>query len=129
MGLCAVYLIGVLAPRPAKNAEGFDLDAAASIPMNYNGRVVPYDTLARVTLKVITNGKEDLRKVEGKPPAMQFLFDAMSRNERAWRHEMLRIDHPEVISLMGLQAVNKDRKERQLFSVMEMEPGILKLRQ
>lgn len=129
MAVCVIYLIGVLAPRPTKSPEGFNLDAAASIPVNYEGRAMPLDTFARVTLKVITGGKEDLRKVEGKPANMQFVFDTFSRNERVWRYEMFRIDNAEVVGLMGLKAVDAKGKERQNFSILEMEPGIEKLRQ
>jgi ABC-type transport system involved in cytochrome c biogenesis permease subunit len=125
--VCLVYLIGVLAPRPAKSPEGFDLDAAAAIPMSYEGRVLPLDTMGRITLKVVTGGKEDLRKVEGKPPIMQFVFDTFTHNQRAWRHEMVRIDNSEVIGLLGLRAVDADGKDRQNFSVLEMEPGVQKL--
>ncbi|CAA9444692.1 MAG: Putative cytochrome C-type biogenesis protein [uncultured Phycisphaerae bacterium] len=127
LGLCLLYLIAVLAPRPVKSAEGFDLKAAAAIPVNYEGRVMPMDTLARVSLKVITGGKEDLRKVECKPPGMQFLFDTFTRNERSAKHEMFRIDNAEVISLMGLTPLDKDKKERQLFAWSELEPNAVKL--
>jgi ABC-type transport system involved in cytochrome c biogenesis permease subunit len=129
MSLCVIYLIGVLLPRTPKSAEGFDLKAAASVPTSYEGRVMPLDTLARVHLKVITAGKEDLRKVEGKPPVMEFLFDAFVREPRVARHEMFRIDHSEVIGLMGLNPLDKDGSERQLFAFYEMEPGLETLRQ
>lgn len=125
--LCAIYLIGVLAPRPTKNPEGFNLDAAAAIPMSYQGRVLPLDTMGRVTLKVMTGGKEDLRKAKGKPANMQFVFDTFTRNERAWSHEAVRIDNSEVVGLLGLTPVDDDGKDRQNFSLKEMEPGIPKL--
>ncbi len=127
LAVCVVYLAGVLAPRNAKSVDGFDLSEVAAVPMNYEGRVLPYDSLARITLKIITGGKEDLRKLEGKPANMQFLLDGFSRNERTWQYEIFRIDNPELVSFMGLQPLNKEGKERQLFAWAELEPKVQKL--
>jgi ABC-type transport system involved in cytochrome c biogenesis permease subunit len=128
--LCLIYLVGVLAPRDARNEAGFDLKSASAIPMNYEGRVLPLDTLARVSLKVITGGREDLSKVEGKPPVMQFLFDTFTRSDRAREYKMFKISNSEVIGLMGLNPIDPVKKtERDLFSWAEMEPNLMKLQQ
>jgi ABC-type transport system involved in cytochrome c biogenesis permease subunit len=127
---CLLYLASVMMPRSSRNEAGFDFKSAAAIPMNYEGRVLPLDTLARVSLKVITGGREDLSKVEGKPPVMQFLFETFTRSDRAREYRMFKISNSEVIGLMGLNPIDpKTKTERDLFSWAEMEPNIMKLQQ
>jgi ABC-type transport system involved in cytochrome c biogenesis permease subunit len=128
-----MYLVNVVIPHSngdASSETGMNLKAAAAIPMNYEGRVLPFDTLARVSLKVITGGREDLSKVEGKPPVMQFLFETFTRSDRAREYKMFKINNSEVIGLMGLNPVDpKTHEERDLFSWAEMEPKIETLQQ
>src|SRR5688500_17672791 len=131
LAICAINLLMTLFPRPVKTPAGLDLSDAAAIPMHYEGRVLPLDTLARVSLKVITGGKEELTKVlkeadkdkdkaeraqdkanpKPKPSGMEFLFDLFTQNPRAREHKIFKIDNAEVISLMWLRERAKDGTE------------------
>jgi ABC-type transport system involved in cytochrome c biogenesis permease subunit len=148
LAMCVIYLLATLIPRSAKTPAGLDLSDAAAIPMNYEGRVLPLDTLARVSLKVITGGKEELTKVlkeadkdrdkaereqdkanpKPKPSGMEFLFDLFTQNPRAREYKIFKIDNAEVIGLMRLRAIAKDGTERQFFSWSELEPQLMELR-
>src|SRR5205085_8174355 len=60
---CAVYLISHAVPRPA-SAE-YDIDAFVQLPLSYEGRVQPFDSLARNALKVL-RGRESAVLIETK---------------------------------------------------------------
>lgn len=60
-GMVAFWAIYVFshARMPGKSKEGFDLYVAGQLPVTYQGRVKPLDTLARNTLQIISD-KETL---------------------------------------------------------------------
>ena len=68
--LCAVWLLS--SGRPPKHHGPFDLNQFARIPLSHEGRVMPLDTLARVSLRVMS-GKSELRTDHGKLPAIRWL--------------------------------------------------------
>ena len=52
--LCAVYVIMAAVPRPAGGTAAND--AVAKLPVSFDGRIEPFDTLARNVLKVMRGG-------------------------------------------------------------------------
>jgi ABC-type transport system involved in cytochrome c biogenesis permease subunit len=127
VALCALYLIIILVPHDASKDGDFDFKPASAIPMSYEGRVMPIDTIARVALKSITGGKDSLRMVEGKPSNMSFFFDMLMNERRVFDYAMVRIDHPEVVGFLGLNPTDAKGAERQYFTLSELEPNIGKL--
>ena len=99
-----------------RSPKGFDFDAAGRIPIVYQGRVKPLDTLARNTLQVISNG-ETLRDHtnDERMTATQWLFEMMSGVSdekqrgpekpppRYARYRVFRIDNFEVLDFFGLE--------------------------
>lgn len=121
----ALYVMGRLfysAPRAP-----FDLDAFSKVPVSYEGRVQPLDSLARNHLKTLS-GKESPKLYTGKESPflksmglggkkldpVQWLAETMSSNPAAAHYAIVRVDHQDIKSMLGL-----DTKER-YFSVADL---------
>lgn len=99
--------------RRKPDAEGFDLESAARIPVVYEGRVKPLDTLARNTLQIMSNSDSipDSRNTRQKLPAIRWILDVMSGasndgpggEPRSNDHRVFRIDNPEVLDFFELE--------------------------
>lgn len=109
---------------PPKTEEGqADLVAFGELPLVYEGRTKPFDTLARNSLRVLSNRTTFVEEVkvrndqgeavngaDGKPrvkevkqPAIRWLLDLMSDPELASRHKVFRIDSPHVQKILNLE--------------------------
>ncbi len=84
------------------------------LPMQYQGRVKPYDTLARNTLQHLSNRQElivgpkkgwlwELLGRDEKKPAIRWLLDTISGSPKADDHRVFRIDNLEVLDTLGLE--------------------------
>lgn len=112
--------------RPTKPVNGFDVAAFGQIPVVDRGRVKPMDTLARTSLLTIAtkqflytdgeHGTVDHGRAGGmkKASAMRWMLDVATRPTVARNYEVIRIDHPDVLGLLGLD------HERKYFSVSEL---------
>jgi ABC-type transport system involved in cytochrome c biogenesis permease subunit len=106
VGFALLYIGYSLVPRNYVY-EKMKLDEFGRLPVLHGGRPKPIDTLARDNLMVIS-GMQTFKDAKGREqPATKWLLDVMiSRfdpNESAMQHKVFRIDHPEVLSLLGLQ--------------------------
>lgn len=129
-------------------AKVFNVNEFGRLPVVADGRVKPFDTLARNTLRVLS-GKEEFRdqiiekrtvtpgwlarkifrakdpyeyefvKSGKKHSAMRWLLDVISESEASVHHKVFRIDNPEVLDTLGLT-----RREGFLYSVEELMPKI-----
>jgi ABC-type transport system involved in cytochrome c biogenesis permease subunit len=77
------------------------------IPVVNNGRIKPMDTIARTHLRIVAN-RETFRDKDGKShPAIEWLLDVEAeftdKEQRARKHPVFRIDHPQLIDALGLQ--------------------------
>ena len=97
------------------------------MPLSYEGRVQPFDSLARNALKVL-RGRESALLVEKKNgedvettiKPVPWLLDVFTRKEISKKYKIFRLDHPDVKSLLGL-----DDKEK-YFSVEDIGPNFEK---
>jgi ABC-type transport system involved in cytochrome c biogenesis permease subunit len=97
---CGMYVLSKthIPPTPGD----YDLDSFARLPISYEGRTLPMDSLARNSLKVMS-GRDHIA-LDGKPtPSVQILLDLMARPEQATEHHIFRIDNQEVLTLLGLE--------------------------
>jgi ABC-type transport system involved in cytochrome c biogenesis permease subunit len=95
------YRVGKKASSPA-TAE-MDLFAVGELPLVYEGRVKPLDTLARNTLLVIS-GKETAKDMSGKTqPAIKWLLDVITDAPDAEKYPVFRIENLEVLNMLGLE--------------------------
>ena len=77
------------------------------LPLVYEGRVKPYDTLARNTLQVLSGSQEvgvvnDKGKVTSHLPAIRWLLDAASDAKGGNDHRVFRIDNLDFLDALGL---------------------------
>ncbi|MGE3780307.1 MAG: cytochrome c biogenesis protein CcsA, partial [Pirellulaceae bacterium] len=118
VGFFVTVLIGSLWPRSPR-ADGMDVRAFGKLPVIADGRVKPFDTLARNTLRVISN-RETFRDADGRSqPAVRWLLDVITRPDVAESHRVFRIDNLEVLDTLGLK-----RRAGNLYSVAEMRPKV-----
>ncbi|MCY2965547.1 MAG: cytochrome c biogenesis protein ResB, partial [Planctomycetota bacterium] len=88
----------------------FDLEQAAKIPVVYEGRIKPIDSLARNTMQVISNHDNVPDTGSTKLTAIRWLFDVMSGasdqkdgTPRSEFHKVFRIDNPEMADFFQLE--------------------------
>ncbi len=123
LALCvAGWLFGKAAPKSVTEGEA-NLKAFGELPLVYEGRTKPFDTLARNSLQILSNRTTFKSEVEvkdkngnvvkgkdGEPvmeevtrPAILWLLDVMSDPEVAGRHKVFRIENPQVQKTLGLE--------------------------
>lgn len=126
---CIFYVIAHASPRPL--SADYDMDTFAKIPLSYEGRVQPMDSVARNTLKVI-RGREsallietdkDGNKVEKAIQPVPWLLDVLTDKPVSAQYKIIVIDNPDVKSYLGL-----DEKQK-YFSVDDLVPAQEKLTQ
>ena len=110
----------VAAFLPPRNPPGtMNLHEFGALPLVADGRVKPFDTLARNTLRIISN-RETFQDASGKrQPAIRWLLDVIADPKAAEEHRVFRILHPEVLDTLGLR-----RRPGNVYSVGELRRGI-----
>jgi ABC-type transport system involved in cytochrome c biogenesis permease subunit len=106
--LCASFF-GYILAVPVAPENGLDLAAFSRLPVNYGGRVMPLDTLARIELKVVS-GRESLQDPTDKDkmhPAIRWLADTLSDAPGAFDYKVILIDAPDVRSQLALDPNEK----------------------
>ena len=100
--LCSGWLASKARVPDAKADGGMDLYAFGKIPVTYQGRTKPIDTLARNSLKIIS--KTDTVKVDGKKrPAIIWFLDLITNPEEAFKYKVIRIENLDVLEAIGLE--------------------------
>ena len=115
-----VLLFAVSKARPAKpNQDGIDLALFGKTPIVFEGRAKPIDTLARNSLKRISD-KQRLIDHEGKKhPATLWLLDVMTQSDAAEEHRVFRIPNGDVRQRLGLE-----RRKGFLYSISEFRDKV-----
>lgn len=107
----AAVCLGAAAWPSADPEDSFQVRKFSQLPVVHNGRVKPYDTLARTYLMILS-GKQTYRDQNDETqPAAKWLLDVMisapSRDDKgqgpAFKHKVFRITHEEVLNLLGLE--------------------------
>ncbi len=140
----AVVVLGALlanqarAPKPVSGE--FDFYQFGQLPIVYEGRVKPFDTLARNTLRMLS-GKQYYIAADGtKQPAVRWLLDLIAEPKVAFQQRVIRIDNPEVLNALQLskreqpkgkdQADGNDAGEKRsgsLYSLADIGPQFKEL--
>lgn len=116
-----LYLLSSLIPRGSKAGE-MDLQAFGRLPLAFEGRIKPLDTLARTTLRQIS-GKQTATDGDGdRQPAIRWLLDLAGNRERALNYTVFRIDNPDL-----LQTLDLERRAGYLYSFEEIRPKLKEL--
>lgn len=116
-----IYVFGHVVQKPYQSKQSppnkTNLTAFAEVPVSFDGRVMPIDSVARGNLKILS-GRESIRLDDGgymgmgatRVQAVEWFADTLAGNERSDKYKVFRIDHPQIKSLLGL------KNEEKLFS-------------
>ena len=98
------FLICAIAKMiPVKEPAGFDLEGFGQLPVLVNGRVMPMDTLARLSLLAM-NHHGTCTTSEGKAlPQCRWLLDVLMIPERSDAAKVFEVTNPDVLGLFGWQ--------------------------
>jgi len=88
---------------PSVSADGFDLDEFGKLPVVFEGRVKPLDTLARNSLRKISDYNTFKDAKGERQPAVQWLLDVIAKPEEADKHKVFRIYNLEILETLGLK--------------------------
>jgi ABC-type transport system involved in cytochrome c biogenesis permease subunit len=103
----AGYLIGKT-KMPTSPASEMQIYEFGKLPVAYQGRIKPYDTLARNSLQIISSRQEvSVTDAKGRVtktlPAIQWLLDVISGAEAADEHRVFRIENTDILETLGLE--------------------------
>jgi len=97
------------ARMPKSEPAEMQIHEFGKLPLAYQGRIKPYDTLARNSLQILS-GKQEVGvldektgKVTEQLPAVRWLLDAISGAPRANDHRVFRIVDLDLVETLGLK--------------------------
>jgi ABC-type transport system involved in cytochrome c biogenesis permease subunit len=99
--------IGSKARLPESRPSEMQIYEFGKLPLAYQGRIKPYDTLARNSLQILSEKQEvgvwKDGKVTEKLPAIRWLLDVISGAKTAGDHKVFRIVDLDLIDTLGLE--------------------------
>jgi len=102
-----VVLVGISARPPKVEPREPNFVAFGKLPLVADGRVKPFDTLARNSLRAISDRERISYKDDDgnrvKVGATEWLLDVITGSEKAFQYRIFKIDNPEVQQLFGLE--------------------------
>lgn len=84
--------------------EKMQLDRFGELPLVYEGRMKPFDTLARNSLRVISDRESFRDTAKKKQPAIKWLLDVITDAPDMENYPVVRIQNPDVLQVFGLKA-------------------------
>jgi len=115
--LSACLGLANMARPPVVTERGMQIHEFGKLPLVYEGRVKPFDTLARNSLVMISNRQTFVDENKARQPAIKWLLDVITLSDDAMKHKVFRIENLEVLELFGLE-----RRSGFLYSLDEMRP-------
>ncbi len=89
---------GARAPKPV---DGFDVAGFGRLPVLLNGRIQPFDSVARNTL-LSMSGRSTVRLADGHSlSATQWLLEKMTKPDLSNQRKVFRVQHPDLQGLLG----------------------------
>jgi ABC-type transport system involved in cytochrome c biogenesis permease subunit len=115
VALLAGYTFSKARP-PRESLADMKIHQFGELPVVYNGRTQPIDSLASNTLRLISRRAtyEDSRYKQ-RQPAIRWLLDVVSRSPAMWDHRVVRIENLDVVEALGLK-----RREGFCYSLAEL---------
>ncbi|WP_339681897.1 cytochrome c biogenesis protein [Gimesia maris] len=87
-------------PKPDSNK--MNLYEFGQLPILYEGRTKPVDTLARNSLRIIS-GKQEFTDQDGdKQPAIKWFLDTIAKPQDAFEYQVIRIENPDLLTTLKL---------------------------
>jgi ABC-type transport system involved in cytochrome c biogenesis permease subunit len=118
-----VALIGVaITLAPSGRKSDFDLATFGRLPVLVNGRLKPFDTVARTSLLVL-QGRQRIVAPDGRAlTAIEWLLDVLYVPGRADTYQHFLVENQEVLDLFSLRPSDGDGGKR--FSYAQLTRGI-----
>jgi ABC-type transport system involved in cytochrome c biogenesis permease subunit len=107
--ICLMIVLFKVKQSDSAERGTFDLYAFGTLPVNFEGRPMPMDTLARTALKIM-HGSEILvtdEKSNTTIPPIQWLLDVMAKQDTGEKYPTFRIDNPDLLNAIGLDTSRK----------------------
>jgi ABC-type transport system involved in cytochrome c biogenesis permease subunit len=106
--------------RPPRTAVGqMNFDAFGRLPVMYEGRMKPLDTLARNSLRALSDSETFVDELGKRQPAVKWLLDVISDAPEATKYNVVRIQNLEVLDIFGLT-----RREGYRYAIDELRKNI-----
>ena len=119
--LCGIWILSTMRPASLPD-DGMDLNAFGKLPIVYEGRVKPLDTLARTSLRRLSAKQMFYDKNDNRQPAIRWLLDLMANHPDAQTHKVIRIDNPDVVDMLGLEWVSHHTySPQEVFAALDRE--------
>ncbi|MHB9076459.1 MAG: cytochrome c biogenesis protein [Pirellulaceae bacterium] len=96
-----------------------DLGAFGHLPVMYEGRVKPLDTLARNSLRIISDRQDYTDENRKTQPAIRWLLDVITDAPAAEKHRVFRIQNLELLDTLGLE-----RRQGFRYAINEFAPKL-----
>jgi ABC-type transport system involved in cytochrome c biogenesis permease subunit len=114
--LAGVAVTAKYAAPPKERATDVKIHEFGRLPAAYGGRILPLDTLACNTLRLIS-GRETYEdeRFDKKQPAIRWLLDVVAKTPGAMDHKVIRVENLDV-----LQAIGLERRKGFRYSVKEL---------
>jgi hypothetical protein len=96
-------LWAVMKMIPSKEPPGFDIDGFGRLPLLVGGRVMPMDTLARVSLFAINHQGTSATSDGTKESQSRWLLDVLMLPEHADVAKVFEVSNPDLLDLFGWQ--------------------------
>lgn len=126
-GVAFVVVMAAYTAKPPRAEEGeMDFYAFGKLPVAYESRVKPFDSMARSTLSYLshrqTTKKDPGDRSEKSKSATQWLLDVITDADVAHEYPVFRIDNLDTLKELGLE-----RSEFSRYSVNDLRPAFEKL--
>ena len=119
--LAGVWLMSKAAP-PSDAPTEMQINEFGQLPLVYQGRVKPFDTLARNSLVIISD-RQTWKDSNGKrQPAITWLLNVIAQTPEARTAKVFRVENPQVLEVMGLEPRSGFR-----YAIDEFTPKIAEL--
>jgi len=100
--VCAGWL-GSKARTPRDDPDQMRIHAFGRLPVVYQGRVKPFDTLARNSLVILSDRQTYVDANDERQPAIRWLLNVISHSEAAESDKVFRIENLELLETLGLE--------------------------
>ncbi|MEX2186582.1 MAG: cytochrome c biogenesis protein CcsA [Pirellulales bacterium] len=110
------------AQKPVPRYDGMNIEAAGELPVMYEGRCKPLDTVARTILRLLSKKETFVDAQDNQQPAIRWLLDVISGSPDAEQHRVFKIENFDVQDLLGVEP-----RAGYLYSHEEISKGARKL--
>lgn len=106
--IAALVYAGQKIVVPEQVDSPFNLNEFRALPVSAHGRTKPIDTVARNSLMKMS-GRQSIKAEDGDISAIEWYLELVVDPDESIKRQVFRIDHPDVLALLGLSEENRTR--------------------